>query len=97
MALTKQYSGHCYTYNGCRPAIFGIDGTDAGLNAMSTGKIQGTVYNNAKAQADDIYQIAMHLFQGTSLKDMQLIDGKRCYTNYQKVTLENIDSFKEQD
>lgn len=80
-----------------RPAIFGIDGTDAGLNAMSTGKIQGTVYNNAKAQADDIYQIAMHLFQGTSLKDMQLIDGKRCYTNYQKVTLENIDSFKEQD
>lgn len=51
-------------HKGQWPAIVGIDGTAVGMEAVKSGKMIGTVYNDAIGQARELMDIAYHLFQG---------------------------------
>lgn len=75
------------------PIFFGIDGTDAGLNAVKESKLAGTVYNDKEGQADAIAKLAVALVSGKGMSEIELRDGKYIYLPYSKVTDENVDDF----
>lgn len=76
------------------PAIFGIDGTEAGLSAVRAGKLDATVYNDAKGQAEAIFQLAYHLALDEPLSDLPLSGDKYIRLPYQKVTSDNVFNFQ---
>ncbi|MCR5656975.1 MAG: galactose ABC transporter substrate-binding protein [Butyrivibrio sp.] len=76
-----------------RPAIFGIDGTDIGLNAVADGTILGTVYNDKEGQAKAMYGIAVALAKGESVDGFGLTDGKYIRLPYTIVDSSNVDEF----
>lgn len=54
--------------------IFGIDGSLAGLQAVQTGDMAGTVFNDFQAQADAAVQIAANLAAGKeATQDLNLL------------------------
>lgn len=75
------------------PIIFGIDGTANGLNAVREGKLTATVYNDAKGQAQAMFELACRLTLGESLEDLDLISEKYIRLPYEKVTQENVWDF----
>ena len=72
------------------PVIVGIDGTVAGLEAVRSGEMAGTVFNDQKGQATAMALLAIALASGDSLNSIGLSSGKYIRTPYQKVTPENI-------
>lgn len=69
------------------PAFFGIDGTDAGIQALAESELSGTVYNDKEGQAMAMAKIVEAI--GTDEK----ITEKYVYLPYIKVTDENIGEF----
>jgi methyl-galactoside transport system substrate-binding protein len=57
------------------PVIFGIDGTEVGLQAVISGKMAGTVYNDKDGQAQAMEALAYALASGKSLQYLKLPDA----------------------
>lgn len=73
------------------PVVVGIDGTQNGLNAIEDGTLFGTVFNNAKAQAQAIFDLAYSLTPGGSpTASVQLEKGHYIFVPYWAVTKDNL-------
>ena len=57
------------------PAIFGIDGTGAGLEAVTAGKMTGTVFNDKDGQAQALEALAYALAAGKPVESIELPSG----------------------
>ena len=79
------------------PAIFGIDGTDVGLEAVRDDKMVGTVYNDKEGQALAMYELAMVLGRGGSIDELsdefEVEDERYIRLPYNKVTATNINKY----
>ncbi len=79
------------------PAIFGIDGTDVGLEAVRDDKMCGTVYNDKEGQALAMYRLSLILAKGGSIDELEgeyeVSGGKYVRLPYSKVTASNIDDY----
>lgn len=75
------------------PAMFGIDGTDEGLEAVKNDEMVGTVYNDKEGQAKAMYDLAIALAKGQGTDGLDMIDNKYIRLPYKKVTAANINSF----
>lgn len=79
-----------------RPAIFGIDGLEDALAAVQEGNIQGTVYNDKEGQAAQIANLALDLFQNSSLTQYDFQDQRYIFLPYQKVDASNVADYQKQ-
>lgn len=80
------------------PAIFGIDGTDTGLEAVIAGTMTGTIYNDKDGQARAMETLAYTLASGGSLDHMQLPDGVEMRDNkYIRLPYEKVDREKAEE
>ncbi len=79
------------------PAIFGIDGTDVGLEAVRDDKMVGTVYNDKEGQARAMYELALVLGRGGSIDELsdefEVDDERYIRLPYTKVTATNINKY----
>ncbi len=73
-----------------RPVIYGIDGTQEGLQALLSGNLAGTVYNDKEGQAKALFELAYDLATHTDISDVGLTDAKYIRLPYTKVTIENV-------
>lgn len=73
------------------PVVVGIDGTTAGLKSVMLGEMAGTVYNDAKGQADALLELAYALATNGELPPLQ--DGKYIRLPYRLVTPANVADF----
>lgn len=76
-----------------RPLIFGIDGTDVGLEAVVNRTIMGTIYNDKEGQAKAMYDLAMALAKDEPLNSLNLKDGRYIRLHYEKVDAANVLQF----
>ena len=77
------------------PAIFGIDGTEVGLKAVSEGLMTGTVYNDSQGQAKVMEELAYTLAAGAPLTGMNLPEGVEMKDNkYIRLPYEKVDREK---
>ncbi len=76
-----------------RPLIYGIDGTQTGLEAVQHGSLTATVYNDKEGQARAVCALALQLCRGESLEDLPLENGKYIRLPYQKVRKDNVKDF----
>ena len=53
------------------PVIFGIDGLDDALEAIKTGKMQGTVYNDKEDQGMRMQSQLLDIFSGAGMRDIR--------------------------
>lgn len=80
------------------PPIVGIDATKPALEAVKEGKLLGTVFNDAKGQAEAIFELAFALTQNESIETkVDLIDGKYVRLPQKRITLENVDEYIEEN
>lgn len=75
------------------PIIFGIDGLDDSLEAISDGMMQGTVYNDKETQARKIALLTVALFRGNDVSVLGLEDERYYMAQYRKVDADNVDEF----
>ena len=75
------------------PAIYGIDGTLGGLEAVKTGYMYGTVYNDKEGQAHAMYDLAIALATGQSLDELNIEDNHYIRLPHTKITLENVNEY----
>lgn len=75
------------------PAVFGIDGTQVGLNAVKNGEMTATVYNDGVGQATRMLDLAFLLATDGKLEEISLEDGKYIRLPYAKVTRDSVDRF----
>ena len=88
------------------PVFLGIDGTDAGLEAVIEGKLAGTVYNDKEKQAQAIAKLAVSIIkkgdaagEGTKAEEKtgegktEDVKNKYIYLPYSKVTSGNAAGF----
>ncbi len=75
------------------PAIYGIDGTIGGLEAVKTGYMYGTVYNDKEGQAHAMYDLAIALATGQPLDDLGIEDEHYIRLPHTKVTLDNVNDY----
>lgn len=78
---------------GAMPVFFGIDGTEAGLEAVIDGKVAATVYNDKEGQALAMAKLAVGAVTGTGLEEIAFENEKYIYLPYQKVTEDNVREF----
>lgn len=76
-----------------RPIIFGIDGLTDALEAIESGTMQGTVYNDKEDQARMIAFLTVAVFQGSDVKGYGLEDDIYYMSQYRKVDADNVDTF----
>ena len=77
------------------PAIFGIDGTDVGLEAVIDGTMCGTVYNDKDGQALAMEELAYALAAGKPLDSMVLPEGAALKDDkYIRLPYEKVDRDK---
>ena len=76
------------------PGVVGIDGTDAGLDAVKNEEMLGTVYNYKEGQAQEMLNLAFAIATQGDKSDIPLIDGKYVRTPYYKITLDNIEEYE---
>lgn len=77
-----------------RPLIYGIDGSEVGLNALLNGSIKGTVYNDKLSQAEAMAELSYDLALGKDYSDLNLTDGKYKLFPYKVITRSNAEQFK---
>ena len=76
------------------PAVYGINGTTEGLEAIRTMKLNGSVYNDAKGQADAIMEIACALGMDEAIpEDIELSFGKYVFLPYSRITYDNVQDY----
>lgn len=76
-----------------RPVIFGIDGLEDALEAVKSGLMHGTVYNDKEDQAMEMARLAVDIFNGRSAAMLKLKDGKYYVSQYKHVDSSNADDF----
>ena len=74
-----------------QPAVVGIDGTTPGLSAIGNGTMLGSVYNDAKKQAEAILDLSYA--PNVIPSSFQLQRGHYFYIPYQIITKENAGHF----
>lgn len=79
------------------PVIFGIDGTDVGLEAVAESKLSGTVYNDKEGQALAMAKLSVALVSGMGIEDIDFENDKYVYMTYSKVTMDNVGDYLEQE
>ena len=80
------------------PVIFGIDGLDDALEAIETGKMQGTVYNDKEDQAMELAKLSVEIVCGKDTNRKRLKEGRYYVSEYCRVDSSNVDRFyKETD
>ena len=75
------------------PVFFGIDGTDAGLEAVVDSELAGTVYNDKEGQAKAMAELCWALITGDDMEELEFQKERCIYLPYAKVTEENADEF----
>ncbi len=75
------------------PVFFGIDGTDAGLEAVVDSELAGTVYNDKEGQAKAMAELCWALITGDGMEELEFQKERCIYLPYAKVTEENADEF----
>lgn len=75
------------------PVIVGIDGTSVGLEAVKSGKMQGTVYNDKEGQAKGMLELCYALVTGEGMEALPLLDDKYIRLPYSKVTQDDVDVY----
>ncbi len=75
------------------PAIFGIDGLNDALEAIKSGKMQGTVYNDKEDLAREMAELALDIFKDSGETVNQLADGRYYTAEYKKVDSSNVDEY----
>lgn len=78
---------------GAMPVFFGIDGTEAGLEAVIDRKVAATVYNDKEGQALAMAKLAVGAVTGAGLEALAFENEKYIYLPYQKVTEDNVREF----
>ena len=67
------------------PVIVGIDGTSVGLEAVNTGKIYGTVYNNKEGQAEALINLSYYIAMKKDLSEIKLLKERYIRLPYEKI------------
>lgn len=75
------------------PLFLGIDGIKESLEAVKDGTLAATVYNDKEGQAEVMAELAYSLITGSDLKEMKFENGRCIYTEYEKVTPDNVKEF----
>jgi len=75
------------------PIIVGIDGTKPGLEAVASGEMVGTVYNNKEGQASAMADLSVALASNESLSSMNLKDGKYIRLPYEPINIDNVKQY----
>lgn len=76
------------------PMIVGINGTKDALEMIKTKKMEGTVYNDAKGQAELIMKMAYELAVDRKISDdIELEDGKYGYLPYRMINYDNVQEY----
>lgn len=68
------------------PVFLGIDGTDAGLEAVRESRLAGTVYNDKEGQAAAIMRLSAALSTGDGMERIKFENERYIYLSYSKVT-----------
>ena len=68
------------------PVFFGIDGTDAGLEAVVDSELAGTVYNDKEGQAKAMAELCWALITGDGMEELEFQKERCIYLPYAKVT-----------
>lgn len=68
------------------PVFLGIDGTDAGLEAVREQKLAGTVYNDKEGQAEAMAKLVIALVAGDGMEGIEFKNERYIYLPYFKVT-----------
>ena len=80
------------------PFVVGIDGTEDALEAIRTMKLDGSVYNDAKGQADVIMEIAYALARGEEIPhSIKLTFDKYVFRPYSIITYDNVQKYINND
>ena len=79
------------------PGVVGIDGTDAGLDAVRNEEMLGTVYNDKEGQAAAMANLAFSIATEDENNPNPFKNYKYIYRAYQKVTKENVQTFLEKE
>ena len=75
------------------PVIFGIDGLDDALEAIKTGKMKGTVYNDKEDQAMELAKLSVEIVCGKDTNRKHLKEGRYYVSEYCRVDSSNVDHF----
>lgn len=75
------------------PPIFGIDGTDVGLESVEEGKLAATVYNDKEGQAKTMAKLSIALITGEGINQFDYSKERVLYLPYYKITSDNIDDY----
>ncbi|HCR43284.1 MAG TPA: galactose ABC transporter substrate-binding protein [Ruminococcaceae bacterium] len=76
-----------------KPVVVGVDGTQAGIEAIRSGDMLGTAYNDAKRQAEMIFDLSYALACGKDIPKNTLKDGHYVYVPYQTITSANVGQY----
>ncbi len=77
-----------------KPYVVGINGTDEAMEAVRTGRLGGTVYNDAVGQSDVIMKMAYSIAMGEEFsEDVTLVNEKYVYLPYSIVTYDNVQQY----
>ncbi len=80
------------------PFVVGINGTEDALEAIRTMKLDGSVYNDVKGQADVIMEMATSLAQGEEIPhSIKLTFDKYVFTPYSIITYDNVQKYLNSD
>ncbi len=80
------------------PFVVGINGTEDGLEAIRTMKLDGSVYNDAKGQGETIMEMAYDLGTGDPFPDtLELVFDKYVFTPYSIITYDNVQQYLNTD
>lgn len=75
------------------PLFFGIDGTDAGREAVMNSELAGTVYNDKEGQAGAMAELCVALLTGTGMDEIEFQKDRCIYLPYETVTKGNVSEF----
>lgn len=74
-----------------KPIVLGIDATQAGLKAVDDGSMYGTVFNDARAQAQAIFDLSYSYATGFTTSGGAKPSGRYVRIPYRVVTRENCE------
>ena len=76
------------------PFVVGINGTEEALEAIRTMKLDGSVYNDSKGQAETIMEMAYALGRGGQIPDsVELTFDKYAFMPYSIITYDNVQEY----
>ena len=77
-----------------KPFIVGINGTEEALEAIRTMKLDGSVYNDSRGQAEEIMEMAYALAKNEQIPDyVELTFDKYVFRPYSIITYDNVQEY----